>query len=419
MRISAARSLHLALHGLVVAAWLCAGLAAVAAGAESLRVGTSGDYPPFSSRGEDGSFAGLSVELARRYCQDRGLELEFVAFEWPRLLRDLAEDRFDVAISGITVRPERSARAIFTLPIVETGAVVLVQPETWTDVEQLDSQRIRIGVNAGGHLERVAAQWFPRATRVSIPDNASVLGALIEGAVQAVVTDSAEAPVWLGRHPQLVVLGPITRDRKALLVRRQRPQLAADLDRWLLERESDGTLAELRELYLGAGPQRPLATPLEALLASIDERLSLMATVAIVKRASGVPLEVPEREQLVIEKAAESVLEAASQRGVMPPSFLLIQAFFRAQLEAAKQIQRAAVADPGLASPDDLPDLEADLRPALLQIGARIARLIVELPPLDPATVQVAAGDALRTPLLPGSSLREIADAIALLAPKQ
>jgi len=419
MRASAARSFQLALRVLVVAAWVGTGLAASSAGGEALRVGTSGDYPPFSSRAADGHFSGLSIELARRYCQDRGLELELVAFEWPRLLRDLEQDRFDVAISGITVGPERSARAIFTLPIVETGAVVLVRPETWTDVEQLDSQRIRIGVNAGGHLERVAAQHFPRATRVSIPDNASVLGALIEGAVQAVVTDSAEAPVWLADQPELLVLGPITRDRKAMLVRRQRPALAADLDRWLLERESDGTLAELRSQYLGAGPQRRLATPLDALLAGIDERLSLMATVAIVKRASGVPLEVPEREQLVIEKAAESVLEAASQRDVMPPSFLLIQAFFRAQLEAAKQIQRAAVADPGPESPRDLPDLDEDLRPALLHIGARIARLVVELPPLDPLAVEAAARDALRTPLLPRSSVREIAEAIAVLAPKQ
>jgi cyclohexadienyl dehydratase len=401
-----------------VAAWTGLLLAAAAAGAETLRVGTSGDYPPFSARGDDGGFSGLSVELARLYSRDRGLELELVTFAWPRLLRDLERDRFDVAISGITVRPERSARAIFTLPIAETGAVVLVKPETWTDVEQLDSARIRIGVNAGGHLERIAAEHFPRATRVSIPDNASVLGALVEDAVQAVVTDSAEAPLWLARHPELVLLGPITRDRKALLVRRQRPELAADLDRWLLDRERDGTLAELRARHLGGAPARETATPLAALLAGIDERLSLMPLVAVVKRASGVPLEVPEREHLVIEKAAESVLEAANRRDVVAPSFLLIQAFFRAQLTAAKQIQRAAVKDASLADRGDLPDLDADLRPALLHIGARIARLIVELPPLDPPAVQAAARDALRAPLLPRSSVREIAEAIALLAPR-
>ena len=149
-----------ALGALWIALWWVA--TSGAAGAETLRVGTSGDYPPFSQRGEDGEYEGFSIAVARLYAEDRGLELEWVPFAWPRLMGDLMADRFDVAMSGITVRPERSARAIFTVPVATTGAVVLVKPETWTDPAQLDKARIRIGVNAGGHLERVAAKHFPR-----------------------------------------------------------------------------------------------------------------------------------------------------------------------------------------------------------------------------------------------------------------
>jgi chorismate mutase len=212
-------------------------------------------------------------------------------------------------------------------------------------------------------------------------------------------------------------LGPLTHDRKALLVSRRRPALAADLDDWLLEQEENGGLAALRREHLGEGPWAEVARPLPALVASIDERLSLMPTVARVKRASGVPLEVPEREHLVIESAAAGVLEAASKRDVLAPSFLLIQRFFRAQLEAAKQIQRDAVADPEMSVGDDAPDLDADLRPALLHIGGRIARLIVRLPPLEPVAVYAATRDGLRTPELARSSLAEIAEAITVLAP--
>lgn len=392
-------------------------VALAAPAAELLRVGTSGDYPPFSAETGPGEYEGFSIELARRYASDRGLELELVRFSWKQLLANLQADRFDVAMSGITVRPERSALGIFTVPVTETGAIVLVKPDTWNDVDQLDRPVIRIGVNAGGHLERIAAQYFPRATQVAIPDNASVLKALVDDAVQAVITDSAEAPLWLAKYPDLEVLGPITRDRKALLVNRRRPQLAADLDRWLLDRERDGTLAELRSEYLGEGPHLSVANPFDALLAAIDERLSLMPTVAVVKRATGVPLEVPEREHIVIEAAATSVLEAASQRNAVAPSFLLIERFFRAQMDAAKQIQLSTVNDASFAPQGTPPDLDADLRPALLHIGARSARLIVELPPLDPVTVHAATREALRAPTLSRSSIREIAEAIALLAP--
>ena len=70
------------------------------------------------------------------------------------------------------------------------GAVVLARhPSRWSELEDLDRRVVRIGVNAGGHLEQVARARFRRATLVSIPDNASVKKALDSHDVDAVVTD--------------------------------------------------------------------------------------------------------------------------------------------------------------------------------------------------------------------------------------
>ncbi len=60
------------------------------------------------------------------------------------------------------------------------------------------------------------------------------------------MTDTLEAPLWQSLDPELGWLGPFTRDRKAYLVRADRPGLAADLDAWLLARERDGSLARRR-----------------------------------------------------------------------------------------------------------------------------------------------------------------------------
>jgi cyclohexadienyl dehydratase len=226
------------------------------------------------------------------------------------------------------------------------------------------------------------------------------------------VTDTAEAPAWEGDAGDVVRLGPFTRDRKAFLVRADADELAADLDGWILERERDGTLARLRREHLGASGQ-PLATPLSALLAAVDERLSLMPIVAVVKRSAGVPLEVPEREEIVLDRATTSALAAAHRADVRAPSSLDIRSFFRVQMEAAKQVQRKAVQDAAYAPDSPLPDLDRDLRPALLRIGERIARLSILLPGnLEPASVRAAAEDALRAPYLRNASRRAIADAV-------
>jgi cyclohexadienyl dehydratase len=164
-----------ALATALAALLLAAGAGGEPPGSGRLRVGTSADYAPFSLAAEGGTPTGFDITLAKTYARERGLEVELVRFRWPELLQDLAAGRFDVAMSGITVGPRRSLAGRFSVPVVESGAVVLMrEPDRWHAPEELDHPEIRIGVNAGGHLEQVARQRFPHATLLAIPDNQAV-----------------------------------------------------------------------------------------------------------------------------------------------------------------------------------------------------------------------------------------------------
>jgi cyclohexadienyl dehydratase len=381
-----------------------------------LRVGTSGDYAPFSSGSGDGR-KGFDIALAKTYAQERGFGLEFVSFRWPDLVRDLAAGRFDVAMSGVTIRPQRSLAGRFSVPVVESGAVLLLrEPERFTSVEQLDRADLRIGVNAGGYLEQVAEATFPRATRIAIADNAAVREALVAGDLDAAVTDSLEAPQWLRGTEDLGQTATFTRDRKAYLVRADRPTLAADLDRWLLEREADGTLARLRSEHLGEPGETRTATPLGALVAAMDERLALMPLVAAAKQKAGLPIEVPERDAVVLEAAITGTREAAVRAGVAPLPESAVRAVFAAQVAAAKEVQWNVLHDPSFEAEHPIPDLEKQLRPALLRIGEQIAALLVALPPdQGEQALRAAVRDGLRTPRASPESVARISEALAKL----
>jgi len=379
--------LGVALAALVATALYARGAASEDAAA--LRVGTSGDYVPFShGQSERALPEGFDVTLIRAWAAERGREIVFVRFRWPRLLDDLEARRFDVAASGITVRPERSAVGRFTVPVAETEAWVLARSPEHSGSASLDRPQIRIAVNSGGHLEQVARATFPNASLIAVPDNEAVIELLVEERVDAVVTDGAEAPHWEARAGEpLARIGPLSRDRKAWLVRPDRPELAADFDAWLQRREADGTLAALRSEWLGKN-SAATADPLRALLAAIDERLALMPLVAVVKRRDGVPLVVPEREALVIDRALEELRAEARRVGREPPHHARVRALFQAQLDAARQVQSRAVKDPDY-QPEETPDLDGALRPALLRIGERQARLLLALPPgLDAGAVR-------------------------------
>jgi hypothetical protein len=94
-----------------------------------------------------------------------------------------------------------------------------------------------------------------------------------------------------------------------------------------------------------------------------------------------------------------------------------VLAAFRAQIEAAKQVQWAAIKDSRYERPEVVPGVDEVLRPALLRIGEKIARLIVALPQgLDREAVRAAARDQLRTARLTETSKRAVADSIANLS---
>jgi len=409
----------------VVALLFLAAAFAVTAGAasrdaEPLRVGTSGDYPPFSRAvGEEVvEFEGFDIELARAYAVARGRAIEFVPFRWPELTAALTANRFDVAMSGVTMRPERSAIGRFSVAVAETGAIVLGRPkDRFSELSDFDRQPVTIGVNAGGHLERIARAYFPNATLLAIANNAAVHTALMEGNLDAAVTDTLEAPHWRRANDDLALIGPFTTDRKAYLVRQDRPDLAEDLDSWLLDREADGTLNRLRSKYFGTQKPSRSATPLRALLTAIDERLSLMPMVGAAKRSAGLPLEVPEREGIVLDAAIESAMLAAQRADLAPPPIAAIHRLFRAQLEAAKEVQWESLQEPQDDPPDSALDLKTQLRPALLRIGDRISQLLVALPAgLDSSRVREEALRELRTPHLSKASVLALADAISALS---
>jgi cyclohexadienyl dehydratase len=382
-----------------------------------LRIGVSGDYPPFSfAPGEESTeIQGFDLAVGRAYATDRQRELEIVRFRWPDLLSDLAADRFDVAMSGITIRPERSVAGVFSVPVVASGAVVLLRENAgFTSLASLDRPSARIAVNQGGHLERVTRAHFPRASVTAIPANRAVREALLSEKADAVISDTLEAPIWLEGSENVVQLGPFTSDLKAYLVHPDRTELVADLNAWLMTRESDGTLENLRRRYLGHGESPPTAEPVSALLAAVGERLDLMPLVAEAKRATGAPVTVPEREARVIEAALAATREAAREAQLPPFSERGVRSFFELQISAAKEIQNATLAGPAGDAPPA--DLDTALRPALLRIGNRIAFLLQRLPArIDSGRLEALARQRLRTPGLSEDTRNALVEAILAL----
>ncbi|MDG2169867.1 MAG: transporter substrate-binding domain-containing protein [Opitutales bacterium] len=383
-----------------------------------LRVGTSGDYEPFSMLNDQGEFEGYDIVLAEQFAADNGYELKWVSFAWPDLISDLEAGKFDLAMSGVTIRKDRSLKAQFSVPLAMSGAVVIVpEGSVHNDIEEIDREGFRLAVNEGGHLERVTREHFSKASIVTTQDNQALPAMLLAGEVDALVTDTMEAPYWLERVKDAKALPPFTRDVKAALIHPDRSDLAGELNGWLLEQEANGNLGLWREEHLPTGNGTKTTSLISALLAAMVERLHLMVDVAESKRKTGKAIEDIEQEARVIQAAVKGVADLAEVNGQRALDPKLVEHFFCAQIEAAKAIQRHTMRQSP--SMETTPDLVTEIRPALGRISARINQLICSLATtegFDERRIRNQIQEALSAFDLPQNELQQVADAFIALA---
>jgi cyclohexadienyl dehydratase len=358
--------------------------------------GTSGDYPPLSTWTEREP-DGFAPSLLRSFATEAHRDVTFVRFRWPDLGGDLAAKKFEVAADGITVRPERSIAGIYTVPIARGGAVLLLHVAS----RSKSVDELTIAVNEGGHLEKVTRERYPHAKIQTIAGNA-LRDVLVKHETDAVMTNTFEAPRLMTGIPDLTTVGPLTHDTTALWVRADREDLATALDDWLIATEESGELSKLRVRFITEASAPKAALPLGALLAATRERLALMPFVAAAKTKANLAIDDPAQEARVLVAAQAEVQKAAKALGRPAPPPAEVEAFFRAQFEAAKEIQAHASASPATYSLDDL-------RAAIGRITRRMARLYVRLSATDDAVALREAHEVLDDSGLSPSTIARLA----------
>lgn len=219
---------------------------------ETLRVGTTGDFMPFTYRpNESGSLHGVDIAFARELAKAMDVQVEFVPTTWPELTDDLLADEFDIAISGITITPERQKIAFFSRPIMSSGKVAIVRDENahrFRTVADINQAGVRVIVNPGGTNEAFAREKFLQATIILNEDNLSVFEKIVSGVADVMVTDAAEAAVQEVIHPELEVTNrdaPFNSFEFGILLPRDRA-LKGFIDGWL---QNDVAKQTYRQLF--------------------------------------------------------------------------------------------------------------------------------------------------------------------------
>ena len=221
-----------------------------------LRVGTTGDYKPFSYRADPSSpFVGLDIELAGQLAKALGVRVELVPTTWPTLMKDLDENRFDISMSGVSISLERQKKALYSIPYLRDGKtpITLCQnQERFQTLAQIDQPGVRLIVNPGGTNERFARANIRIAAISVYPDNVTIFDQIVAGKADLMITDAIETRLQQKLKPQLCAVHadkPFDFSEKAYLLPRDL-LWKSYVDQWLHQSIDSGAFAALLDKWL-------------------------------------------------------------------------------------------------------------------------------------------------------------------------
>ena len=161
-------------------------------------------------------------------------------------------------MGGISVTPDRAARATYSDPYLQDGKAPLT---SWADVArfqtlaQIDQPGVRVVVNPGGTNEFYDHQTLKRASILTYPDNNTIVNELLDGHADLMLTDASEARWQSRQHPgQLCAVNPnrpFTVEPKAYLLPRADLAFQAWVNQWLQSSLRNGTYQRLSQSWTG------------------------------------------------------------------------------------------------------------------------------------------------------------------------
>jgi polar amino acid transport system substrate-binding protein len=92
-----------------------------------IRIGTTGDQPPFSMKSKTGELMGYEIDLAKALATTLGVKPKLVEMPFSDLMDALKSGKIDAIMSGMTITPERNLSALFAGPYIVSGKSILTK----------------------------------------------------------------------------------------------------------------------------------------------------------------------------------------------------------------------------------------------------------------------------------------------------
>ncbi len=171
------------------------------AGAQTVRMGTEGAYPPYNFINDSGEVDGFERELGDELCKRAELTCEWVTNEWDSIIPNLVSGNYDTIIAGMSITEERAKVIAFTQNYIPPAASAYVglSPDANIESGVIAAQTATI---QAGHVAEGGA------TLLEYPTPDETVAAVRNGEADAVFADKDFlAPIVAESNGELSFVG--------------------------------------------------------------------------------------------------------------------------------------------------------------------------------------------------------------------
>ncbi|AUH33251.1 amino acid ABC transporter substrate-binding protein [Paracoccus tegillarcae] len=238
------------------------------AAADTIRVGMSGGYFPFTFVEQD-VLQGFEVDFLNAIGEVTGDDIEFVTMSFSGQIGALESNRIDTIANQLTITPEREAKFVFSQPYVYDGAQIVVRRGNEVGIGGPDDLSGKsVAVNLGSNFEELLRE-LPNSADIDIRTYESNIEQDVAiGRVDAFVMDRVSTGQVIAKSPApLEQAGePFSEIRNALPFRNDEAgnALRDKVDAAITTLKENGKLAEISEKWLDADVTQPAAETVPA-----------------------------------------------------------------------------------------------------------------------------------------------------------
>ncbi|MFK5951707.1 MAG: transporter substrate-binding domain-containing protein [Desulfobacterium sp.] len=188
--------------------------------------------------------------------QSMGVEAKFVKTTWKTLVQGIIDQKYDVAMCGITRNLSRQKKVALTGPYIKVGKSPLIRvadKERFKTLYDIDQNDVKIGVNPGGTNEKFVRTHIKNANIIVIEKNLDIPNQVAVGKVDVMITDNIEAMLVAKKTPKLYAVSPnqtFTQDDFGYMLARDDFAFLNWMNLWMYQMTEKGEFDKLKAKWI-------------------------------------------------------------------------------------------------------------------------------------------------------------------------